>query len=116
MRISDWSSDVCSSDLPEPPLIPGRQEQLPEARHLRRPHRETQSPRSRRRSPRITQACNLQLCSSSSSQIVILDTYLDILNIQIHGGAHSHRRPGNWFLRALSTRRSSGMEQVGNYL
>src|SRR3546814_4093788 len=107
MRISDWSSDVCSSDLPEPPLIPGRQEQLPEARHLRRPHRETQSPRSRRRSPRIPQACNLQLCSSSSSQIDILETYLEILNIEIHGGAHRHSRTGNWFLRALSVARDS---------
>src|SRR3546814_7726758 len=72
--------------------MPGRQEQLPEARHLRRPHRETQSPRSRRRSPRIPQACNLQLCSSSSSQIDILETYLEILNIEIHGGAHRHSR------------------------
>src|SRR3546814_12459500 len=81
--------------------MPGRQEQLPEARHLRRPHRETQSPRSRRRSPRIPQACNLQLCSSSSSQIDILETYLEILNIEIHGGAHRHNSTGHWFLRAL---------------
>src|SRR3546814_14926434 len=29
MRISDWSSDVCSSDLPPPPYIPPGDEHAP---------------------------------------------------------------------------------------
>src|SRR3546814_1403763 len=90
MRISDWSSDVCSSDLPHPVQEPAR----------RRPHHHPDHPRCRSRRacrPHLRHARWHAPCRRAASPGSRAMTFLDILRTAVFA------LRGNWMRSALTS-------------